>query len=290
MKKTVTLLIAMIMLFSLTACSEKEVPVAETQTPETVGVTEPAEVGFVDVSASWTHVAALRSDGTVAVVIEEGRDKGQGDTASWTDIVAVSTGYSHTVGLRSDGTCVAVGLNEDGQCEVSEWRDIVAISAGDYFTVGLKADGTVVATGNNDKRQCETSELKNIVEIAATAYSLQCIDDEGNWLIIGGGRRHGSNGQNLGVVSLGASDFHSVGLKADGTAFFISRNDHTLGHPDISEWNDLSQVSAGIAHVMGLRTDGTVYVAGRNNLCCKWLFCRCKTGRDPCCSRKILEF
>lgn len=248
-----------------------------TQLPETAPPTQPAPIEtapaptepvklapIIQAATSWTHIVALRADGTVSVVIEDGRDYGQGNTEDWTDITAVCAGYYHTVGLKSDGTVVAVGSNSEGQCNVGNWTDIVAVSAGDNFTVGLKADGTVVATGNNDWGQCDVSSLKNIVRIGATNYSLQCLDAEGRWIKIGNDSDYRNNGQNLGIIELGAGHFNSLGIKPDGTALWIYKNGYTGGSTDVSGWSDLVSISANGGHIVGLRSDGTVLATGSN--------------------------
>ena len=109
------------------------------------------------VSSTWTHIAALRSDGTV--VASGNNDFGQCDVAGWTDIVAVSAGCDFTVGLKSDGTVVICGDDKDGTLDFSSWYDIVEIDAGYYHCVGRRSDGTVVAAGQNYQGQLNTDGM-----------------------------------------------------------------------------------------------------------------------------------
>lgn len=239
-------------------------PESEVQTapPET---TQPRRLApVIDVAVSWNRVAALHADGTVSVVVENGRGLLQGDTQQWNDITDIDVGYHHTVGLRADGTVVAAGSNVAGQCNVSEWTDIVAITVGDEFTVGLKSDGTLVAAGNNENGQCDVGDLKDIVSIEASDYSLQCLDSSGRWIMIGDGSWHADNGKKLGIVKLGAGHYNSAGIREDGTARMISNNDFVSGKLDISSWDDLVDISVGGTHILGLRADGTVLAVGKN--------------------------
>lgn len=247
---------------SINIQENQDATVAIEGTNKVTQLVEHAQIIAVD--TSWTHVVALRSNGTVSVVVEQGRDEGQSNTDDWENIISVCAGYFHTVGLEADGTVVAVGSNAYGQCDVSEWTNIIAISAGDNFTVGLKSDGTVVATGENDWGQCDVSGLRNIVFVEATDIALQCLDADGNWIKLGWDSEHKDNGRNLGVIDLGAGHYNTVGLNSDGTAKFIIKDETVSGPLDISQWNDLIDVIAGVEHVVGLKSDGTVVAIGKN--------------------------
>ena len=238
------------------------IPTAKPTVPPT---TQPvAAAPIVSVDGAWTHIVALRFDGTVSVVIENGKDRGQGNTEEWTNIIAVCAGYFHTVGLKADGTVVAVGSNDKGQCNVSGWRNIVAITAGDNFTVGLKSDGTLVAAGDNRLGQCDVAELKNIVQIDAQGSAFECLDVSGNWYRLGETSWHKDNGNNLGIVSLGTGHYNSVGLQSNGQAIFIQKNELVSGPLDISNWNMLCAVSTGSTHIVGLKSSGNVVAVGKN--------------------------
>jgi len=181
----------------------------------------------------------------------------------WGDIAnreSFSAGGVHTVGLRSDGTVVTVGDNESGQCDVSDWSNIVAVSAGDWHTVGLRSDGTVVAVGDNESGQ--SAQLTVVY-----SESGQC--DVSDW----------SN-----IVAVSAGDWHTVGLRSDGTVVAVGNNG--AGECDVSgwswrsivadivaadrdfvsgwHWRDIVAVSAGGRHTVGLRSDGTVVAVGFN--------------------------
>ena len=153
-------------------------------------------------------------------------------------IVAVD----HTVGLRSDGTVVAVGWNFFGQCNVEGWSDIVAVAAGDDYTVGLRSDGTVVTAGwDNFFDLCDEADYT--------------FPTEGNRVTDADGWSD--------IVAVSAGDWHTVGLRRDGTV--VATGDNSAGQCDIGDWSDIVAVAAGEFHTVGLRSDGTVVAVGDNS-------------------------
>jgi len=62
------------------------------------------------------------------------------------------------------------------------------------------------------------------------------------------------------VVSAG--DFHTVGLKLDGTVVAVGLN--SSGQCNVNNWNGVVQVSGGGYHTVGLKSDGTVVAVGYN--------------------------
>ena len=232
-------------------------------------------IDLVAVAAGYYHTVGLRSDGTV---IAAGRnDEGQCNVDSWTDIVAVAAGESHTVGLRSDGTVVATGGNSYGQCDVDGWTDIVAVAAGWLHTMGLRSDGTVVATGLNDDSQCEVSDWNNIrlpQEMNPGYQAAQQLMDEGKYLQamwafsaldFQDSAEKAQEARSCYVSSqptLAVGDYHTVGLRSDGTVVATGWNDD--GQCDVDSWTDIVAVAAGSLHTVGLRSDGTVVATGSN--------------------------
>ncbi len=65
------------------------------------------------------------------------------------------------------------------------------------------------------------------------------------------------------IVAVAAGDWHTVGLRADGTAVATGNNGH--GQCDVSGWRDLVAVAAGWNHTVGLCADGTAVAAGSNS-------------------------
>jgi alpha-tubulin suppressor-like RCC1 family protein len=61
-----------------------------------------------------------------------------------------------------------------------------------------------------------------------------------------------------------AGDFHSIGLKSDGTVVAVGYY-NSFGQCNVSEWSDIVQVAAGTTHTVGLKADGTVVSVGDNS-------------------------
>ena len=65
------------------------------------------------------------------------------------------------------------------------------------------------------------------------------------------------------IVAISAGDYHTVGLKADGTVVAVGVN--LFGQCDVSGWGDIIAISAGYMHTVGLKADGTVVAVGDND-------------------------
>jgi alpha-tubulin suppressor-like RCC1 family protein len=70
-----------------------------------------------------------------------------------------------------------------------------------------------------------------------------------------------------GLPMIKAEQYHSLGLKADGTAVAVGWND--WGEIDVSSWTNIIAISAGSEFSLGLKADGTVVAVGdnRNEAC-----------------------
>lgn len=175
------------------------------------------------------YAIGLRKNGTV---VATGKNKyGECDVGRWNDIIAVATGGGQdnwtgkpfTVGLRTNGTVVAVGNNEYGQCCVSDWADIVAIAAGAYHTVGLKSDGTVVAVGGQ-KEYDGPKEGENDGSMEPNEYAEWCRERRAEYDEWCQEMTQCNTGDWKDIVAIAAGDYHTVGLKADGTVVAVGRN------------------------------------------------------------------
>ena len=65
------------------------------------------------------------------------------------------------------------------------------------------------------------------------------------------------------IVAVAAGDAHTVGLKSDGTVVAVGWNDD--GQCDVGGWKDIVAVAAGDLHTVGLKSDGTVVAVGEND-------------------------
>lgn len=229
---------------------------------------------IVSVATLGAYVVGLTEDGKVVIA---GSTNTSLHTDNWKDIICISAGEQYVAALDSSGIVHTSGHNGDGQCDfdgrdkirliATGWRhtvivddndnvevsgfgadkqntqlkelkdkgklkDIVKVDAGGGYekksghTVILKADGSVEAVGNDSYGQCDVSSWESIVDIAA-------------------------------------GDWHTVGLKSDGTV--VVTGDYgvlnTKEEP-LSKWKDIVAVSAGRGYTIGLKKDGTVIFAG----------------------------
>jgi alpha-tubulin suppressor-like RCC1 family protein len=64
------------------------------------------------------------------------------------------------------------------------------------------------------------------------------------------------------VTALSCGDWHSAGVRADGSALAAGNN--RRGQCAVEGWRDIVAVAAGSTHTLGLRADGTVLSTGSN--------------------------
>ena len=65
------------------------------------------------------------------------------------------------------------------------------------------------------------------------------------------------------IVAVAANQNHTVGLKADSTVVAVGNNSH--GCCEVSNWKDIVAIAAGRYHTVGLKADGTVVATGWND-------------------------
>ncbi|MDB6170797.1 MAG: hypothetical protein JWL59_108 [Chthoniobacteraceae bacterium] len=131
--------------------------------------------GFSDVSvisASGTHLLALKTNGTVR------------DSYSWkgnpvpfwlANVAAVSVCDSFSAAVKTDGTVVTWNYDGYGRSAIpAECSEIAAISSGADHVVALKSNGTVVAWGkpnpNFGGQEAVPATLGDVIAIDAGSY------------------------------------------------------------------------------------------------------------------------
>ena len=62
------------------------------------------------------------------------------------------------------------------------------------------------------------------------------------------------------IVAIAAGQYHTVGLKSDGTV--VAVGDNLYGQCEVSDWTDIVAVTAGDTLTVGLKSDGTLVIAG----------------------------
>ncbi len=233
---------------------------------------------IAEISIGGHHIVGLHTDGTLVAC--GNTEYNQCYVYAWSDIIMIEAGHSHTVALKANGRVVACGHNNFNQCDVAGWSNIVMIAAGNFHTIGLRSDGTVVACGNNDHGQCDVSEWNNIIAITTSNSHTIGLCADGSVVACGDNTdgqccvyewdlfKHNNaaetpqHNRQLSLFAknlIAAGDSHVIGLNIDGTVL-------TCGEKtgDISNWNDVISISAGLLHNVGLRANGTVVATGLN--------------------------
>lgn len=235
---------------------------------------------IVSVSASSEFLAGLKEDGTVVIAKRRSHYNYRIDVSEWKDIVDISVGEQYVVGLRGDGTLTAQGIDGYGETDIDDWRDIVQIDTGWQHTVGLDKNGDIHIAGMyaselETKIEDNPEEWTDIVSIATGGSSNSRTQGRGH---IVGLRRDGTVvavGDNTygqcnvstwtDIVAISAGDFHTVGLKADGTVLTTQTEEaFPDSYESISNWTNIVAVSAGYGFTLAVRSDGTVVAAGFN--------------------------
>jgi alpha-tubulin suppressor-like RCC1 family protein len=240
------------------------------------------------ISTSWNHVCALKSEGTVACWGYGGLGQlGTGTNNSSNTPVAITggalrrktvtqiaTGANHTCALRSEGTVTCWGFNESGQLGTGEItssltpvavtggalanKTVTQITAGQDHTCALISDGTITCWGYNGVGTLGTGDLiDSNVPVAITGGAL--------------------TGKTVTQITAGSG--HTCALLTDGTVACWGFNyAGGLGTGDLSSVNvpvaitggaltgeTVTQITAGGYHTCALISDGTVSCWGLNN-------------------------
>ncbi len=252
--------------------------------------------GITKISAGYSHVVALKNDGTVwAWGYNNYGQLGDGTTTNsnipvqvkdvsgtgyLSGIIKISVGYSHAVVLRNDGTLWAWGYNYYGQLgddsRINRYTPvpvkdslgihcltgIIQMEAGFYHTVGLKNDGTVWTWGYNANGQLGDNTTTN------SSLPVQVKDYAGTEYL-------------TKIVHITTKGYHSIALKNNGTVWAWGRNDvgqlgegtttnsivpvqvkDSLGTGYLTE---IVKISSGGWHSVALKSNGTVWTTGNND-------------------------
>jgi hypothetical protein len=234
---------------------------------------------WIQVSAGGSHSLGVRANGTAwawGTGANNGR-LGDGTTTfrsspvsvvgGFADWVQVSAGNEHSLGVRANGTAWAWGRNDYGQLGdntattrsspvsvVGGFSDWVQVSAGFQHSLGVRANGTAWAWGMNFDRQ-----LGDGTDEPSKISPASVVGGFADW------------------VQLSAGSYHSIGVRANGTAWAWGYSYFGLlgdGTYDTSRKNspvsvvggfsDWVQVSAGSLHSLGVRADGSAWAWGNN--------------------------
>ena len=178
-------------------------------------------------------ICVLMEDGTVSMISagEETLPEGIRDADGWSGIAQIAgcAGRNDTgivLGLKEDGTVISAVSPEYAGVLEGDWTQIDSLYSGDYAIGAIRKDGTA-----------------------------QFLEDSPEYNF---GQYNTSGWTDLTQLALG--QFHTAGLRSDGTVYATGRNDN--GQCDVEDWTDIVWIAAGDTCTVGVRADGTLAVAG----------------------------
>lgn len=225
---------------------------------------------WVKVSASFSHILALKNDGTIwgwgnnhqgqlaqpKTNLDVLAPTQIGTESNWTDI---ETHNAHSLALKADGSLWAWGYNYAGQIgdgttndefapvQIGPHHDWKSIAVGAFNSYALKTNGTVWGWGFAFVAGAPAGS-NNLVPVQ--------IDPATNW------------------SSIAASDFILLALKSDGTLWIRGQNAHVAANHyvtnspssfvQIGPDNDWNEIFMGTGHFFARKRDGSWWVCGGN--------------------------
>jgi alpha-tubulin suppressor-like RCC1 family protein len=182
----------------------------------------------------------------------------------YTDWIQVAGCNDYSLGLRANGTAWSWGNNGSGNLGdgtttarsspvsvVGGFTDWIQVAGGGSHSLGLRADGTAWAWGFNGSGRLGDNTATN------RSSPVSVVGGYTDWI----------------QVSAGLA--HSLGLRANGTAWAWGSNSGNLGDGTttarsspvsvVGGFTDWIQVAGGGSHSLGLRADGTAWAWGTGN-------------------------
>ncbi|SHJ45249.1 RCC1 domain-containing protein [Pseudobutyrivibrio xylanivorans] len=227
---------------------------------------------MLSISVFGNYVIGLNCDGEVKIC---GDSTEKLNISDWEDIIAVDTGENYVIGLDRNGKVYTAGHNGDGQIDVDSWENIKLISAAWRHTAGVSEDNHIYITGYKAKKQENelNNQLKGNYEIVKVATGGGYEKYSGHTVVLTSDGRVFASGDNTygqcnvedwsDIVDIAAGDWHTVGVKADGTVVVTGdAGTNYSGKNSFDKWKDVIAVSAGRGYTLGLTVDGKVLTAG----------------------------
>ena len=237
-----------------------------------IAVSDSANVGWETVISSKTELQAqvvastkmtvgIKRDGTIDA--SGNNSEGQWAIEDYEGVTAVALGYTHTLVLTKNLSVFAEGEDYYGETLVSNWYDIKAIAGGTYCSYGLKTDGTVVGVGLNDKGQINVSTWSGIKSISAMGKRVAGVTLTGTVVATGNFSQEDfvEIGKVTGAKQVAVGLNYVAVLKNDGSVQVIG----TLPSKDLSNFNGIKTISAGVHHLLGIKENGEVVATGDNS-------------------------
>lgn len=181
----------------------------------------------------------------------------------------IAVGRDHVLCLNTDGTVSASSKDSlaslYGYMEVEEWTDVVAIDA-TQRSYAVTADGTVMKTDSRafSSDEIRTDELQGVCDVAAGDYFLAGLTPDGTVLASGSVAKALDLSDFHDLSAISAGPTHLVGLRTDGSVV-VTRHGTTASTCNTASWRDIVAIDAGPDFIIGLKADGTVLLTGANS-------------------------
>jgi alpha-tubulin suppressor-like RCC1 family protein len=242
---------------------------------------QPTElVGFAAVSARWTHVLALKKDGTVWAwgINSYGQVGARFNTFNIVNVLTsvtgitfavsserqpllldlppvkfIAAGFAHSLAVDNQGRLWGWGQNDHGQLGLGDGltrllptqskniSGLIALAAGWNHSLAIRSDGRVLAWGVNSQNQLGLSGSADL-STPAEVPNLPAMQ----------------------AVAAGAA--YSLALARDGQVWAWGQGNFTSAAPaPIMGLDQVKQVESGSNHILALREDGTVWSLGEND-------------------------
>ena len=144
------------------------------------------------------------------------------------------------------------------------------IAGGTTHPGARRNDGRVIALGDDICQCCsETEGWTDIIAVAASQFHTVGLKDDGTAVAAGCSfYRKETLSQEKNIVAIAVGGTHTVILKRDGTVRAFGGNyDYQC---NTTGWKDMIAIAAGYSHSVGLKKDGTVLIAGRQAQISGW--------------------
>lgn len=143
----------------------------------------------------------------------------------------------------------------------NNYKEAIEIFEGIY---SYKDSNELLEISNERYFESAKEQLAIIETISAGDYHTVGLKTDGTVVAVGymSSEKHEINNW-TNIVAVSAGDSHTVGLKSDGTVIAVGSG--AFSQCDVDYWNNIVAISAGYLHTVGLKSDGTVVAVGDND-------------------------
>ncbi|WP_367874357.1 hypothetical protein [Luteolibacter sp. Populi] len=258
------------------------------------GVPAGASSGVAAISAGWTHMLALKSDGSV--LAWGGNDWGQRNVPPEAsgNIKAIAAGFSHSLALTVDGEVIAWGTDRPGApagqeavVPVAASSGVIAIAATSHHSLALKNDGSVIEWGYSvpaGEVIYHAQAGSGITAVTGGFQHVAFLHEDGRVEAILQGSLFDYGQANVpalalsGVTAIAAGHNHNLAIRSDGTVVAWGAGVEKSPGESISPYvhrgqcavpsffdKEVSALAADFNHTIALMDDGSVHAWGFNN-------------------------